>query len=62
MQETYVCVELEGSMCAKWQVLQSPQSDLPLTREEAYVISVEICVILVITFGIVRARKMIEKG
>lgn len=63
MQKQYVCVEFSGSSCSQWQVLHnSPQSDLPLTKQEAYAISVEICIILVITFGIVRARKMIEKG
>lgn len=61
MQEKYVCIELEGLMCAKWQVLQiSPQSDLPFTKDEANEIAISVVLILVLTFGIVQAKKMIK--
>lgn len=62
MQDKYVCVKPQGLMCAKWQVLQSSlgQSDLPLTKQEANDIALSVVWILVITFGIVQAKKMIK--
>lgn len=65
----YVCVEFlqpvgRGAMsCKTWQALDNSNlsnSSLPFTKEEADQITIAICGILVLVWGIRQARKLIR--